>query len=67
MRYLRTSSALERVNRALRQKTRQVGVFQAETGLLAALALVFVHRDLGLDTTPADLWTDVLEVGLLVA
>jgi transposase-like protein len=65
--YLRTTSALERVNRALRQKTRQLGVCQAEVGLLAALALVITHRDLGLDTTPDDLWTEVLEAGLLVA
>jgi transposase-like protein len=64
---LRTTSALERVNRALRQKTRQVGVFQAELGLLAGLALVSVHRDLGLDTGSHDLWTEVLEAGLLAA
>ena len=66
-RYLRTTSALERVNRALRQKARQVGVFHAERGLLAALALVLVHRHLGADTAPDDLWTEVLEAGLLVA
>jgi transposase-like protein len=62
---LRTTSALERVNRALRQKTRQVGVFQAEAGLLAAIALVLAHRQLGLNPTPPDLWTEVVEAGLL--
>ncbi len=66
-RYLRTTSALERVNRALRQKARQVGVFQAELGLLAALALVIAHRHLGRDSASEDLWTEVVEAGLLVA
>jgi putative transposase len=66
-RYLRTTSALERANRALRQKARQVGVFQAEAGLLAALALVSAHRALGREAAPADLWTEVLEAGLLAA
>jgi len=65
--YLRTTSALERVNRALRQKTRQVGMFQAESGLLAALALVLTHRHLVRDTPPDHLWTEVLEAGLLAA
>jgi len=64
--HLRTTSALERVNRALRQKTRQVGTFQSATGLTAALALVLAHRELGPDRLPADLWTEVLEAGLLV-
>jgi putative transposase len=64
--YLRTTSALERVNRALRQKTRQVGTFQSATGLTAALALVLAHRELGPDRLPTDLWTEVLEAGLLV-
>jgi transposase-like protein len=65
--YLRTTSALERVNRALRQKARQVSTFQSATGLAAAVALVIAHRQLGLGTPPADLWTEVLEVGLLAA
>jgi len=63
--HLRTTSALERVNRALRQKARQVGTFQSATGLTAALALVLAHRDLGPDRLPTDLWTEVLEAGLL--
>jgi transposase-like protein len=66
-RYLRTTSALERANRALRQKARQVGVFQAEPGLLAALALVIAHRALGLPKPSDDLWTEMLEAGLLAA
>jgi transposase-like protein len=65
--YLRTTSLLERANRALRQKARQVGVFQAERGLVAALALVVAHRHLA-PAGPADtLWTEVLEAGLLAA
>jgi transposase-like protein len=63
--YLRTTSALERVNRALRQKARQVGTFQSATGLTAAIALVLAHRGLGRDRLPTDLWTEVLEAGLL--
>ena len=63
--YLRTTSALERVNRALRKKTRQVGTIQSATGLTAALALVLAHRGLGRDRLPTDLWTEVLEAGLL--
>ena len=66
-RHLRTTSALERVNRALRHKARQVGVFQAERGLVAGLALVIAHRGLGPDAPPDDLWTEVLELGLLAA
>jgi transposase-like protein len=64
---LRTTSALERANRALRQKVRQVGVFQAEQGLVAALALVLVRRHLAATTPPTELWTEVLEAGLLAA
>ena len=66
-RYLRTTSALERVNRALRQKARQVGTFQAERGLLAAVVLVLVHHGLTSPEPAADLWTEVLEAGLLAA
>ena len=64
---LRTTSALERVNRALRQKARQVGTFQSATGLVAAIALVLAHRGLGRDRRPTDLWTEVLEAGLLAS
>jgi hypothetical protein len=64
--HLRTTSARERVNRVLRQKTRQVGTVQSATGLTAALALVLAHRELGPDRLPTDLWTEVLEAGWLV-
>jgi hypothetical protein len=67
VRYLRTTSALERVNRALRQKARQVGAFHAERGLTAALVLVAVHRGLTQPEPPTDLWTEVLEAGLVAA
>ena len=56
---------LERVNRALRQKARQAGVFHSEQGLVAALALVLAHRYLLPDADRDDLWTEVLEPGLL--
>jgi putative transposase len=65
--YLRTTSALERVNRALRQKARQVGAFQAEVAVAAAVALVAAHRHLARDLPAADLWTESLECGLLTA
>jgi transposase-like protein len=65
--YLRTTSALERVNRALRQKARQVGTFQAARGLTAAVVLVLVHRGLTRPTRPQALWTEVLEAGLLAS
>lgn len=65
--YLRTTSPLERLNRALRQKVRQVGLFKAEAGLQAALALVFTHRGVYPTTGDDDLWTEVLEGGLLAA
>jgi transposase-like protein len=66
-RYLRTTSALERVNRALRQKARQVGTFGADTAVAAAVALVAAHRHLTLGLPPADVWTESLECGLLAA
>jgi hypothetical protein len=65
--YLRTTSALERLNRALRQKARQVGTFQAERGLLAAVVLVLVHLGLTRPEPATELWTEVLEAGLLAA
>jgi transposase-like protein len=65
--YLRTTSALERVNRALRQKARQVGAFGAEVAVAAAIALVAAHRHLAPDLPPADCWTDRLEGALLAA
>ena len=65
--YLRTTSALERVNRALRQKARQVGAFHAEQAIAAAVALIAAHRHLAPTVLPAGAWTDSLEEALLVA
>ena len=65
--YLRTTSALERVNRALRQKARQVGAFHAEVAIATAVALVVAHRQLAPAVLPATVWTDSLEDALLVA
>jgi transposase-like protein len=65
--YLRTTSALERVNRALRQKIRQVGAFHADEALAAAIALVAAHRHLAPTVLAAGEWTDSLEEALLVA
>jgi transposase-like protein len=64
---LRTTSPLERLNRVLRQKARQVGPFQSARGLRAAIVLVLVHHGATAPTPAADLWTDVLEAGLLAA
>jgi hypothetical protein len=64
---LRTTSPLERLNRALRQKARQVGTFQAARGLTAAVILVLVHHGATAPAPAADLWTDVLEAGLSAA
>jgi transposase-like protein len=65
--YLRTTSALERVNRALRQKVRQVGAFHADQALAAAIALVAAHRHLAPTVLLTGEWTDSLEEALLVA
>jgi transposase-like protein len=64
---LRTTSPLERLNRILRQKARQVGTFQSAQGLTAAVVLVLVHHAATALTPVADLWTDALEAGLLAA
>jgi transposase-like protein len=63
--YLRTTSLLERLNRAIRQKTRQVGTCKGERGLAAALALVLAHRGRWSPHPLDDLWTEALEAGLL--
>lgn len=64
---LRTTSPLERLNRVLRQKARQVGTFQSARGLTAAVVLVLVHHSATGPAPAPDLWTDVLEAGLLAA
>lgn len=65
VRYLRTTSPLERVNRALRQKFRQVVIFHSEKGLQAAIQLVIAHRGLG--GMQEDRWIDTIEEGLNAA
>lgn len=65
VRYLRTTSPLERVNRALRQKFRQVVIFHSEIGLQAAIQLVIAHRGLG--GMKEDRWIDTIEVALNAA
>lgn len=65
--HLRTTSALERANRAFRQKVRQVGLFHSVVGLAAAVGLVLAHRHLGPAATNAqEPWTETLE-GILLA
>jgi len=64
---VRTTSALERVNRALRQKLRQAGMFHSERGLLAAIALVIAHRGLGRQQVPPECWPDLVEAILAAA
>jgi transposase-like protein len=67
VRHLRTTSALERLNRAIRNPARRAGSFKSEAGLAAALALAFAQAGRIPTTTPDDLWTEVLEAGLLAA
>ena len=64
---VRTTSALERANRALRQKVRQVGMFHSERGLRAAVALVIAHRGLGRRCVLAESWPQVIEAVLAAA
>jgi transposase-like protein len=63
---LRSTSALERVQRHFRQKTRQVVIFHATQGVAAAIYLVIGHHHLlaGPDVQP---WPRMLEEALLVA
>ena len=64
-RFLRTTSALERVQRHFRQKARQVGLFHAEAGVDAAIQLVISRRQLAGRTQQP--WTRLLEEALLAA
>lgn len=66
-RFLRATSLLERLNRAIRQKARQAGAFQSNTGLDAAFALVITHRRRLPAQSDDDLWTEVLEARLCSA
>lgn len=62
---LRATSALERVQRHLRQKARQAVIFHAEKGVAAAIQLVIGHRHLA--TATAEPWSRLLEEALLAA
>ena len=64
-RHLRTTSALERLNRELRRQARRAGAFKSARGLAAALALALARAGRLPDQDRRDLWTEVLEAGLL--
>jgi transposase-like protein len=66
-RFLRATSLLERLNRAIRQKARQAGAFHSEHGLAAAFALVVTHRRRLPEQTVDAFWTEVLEARLCAA
>lgn len=66
-RFLRATSLLERLNRALRQKARQAGAFHSDHGLAAAFALVVTHRHRLPNQAPDDSWADVLQTRLVSA
>jgi transposase-like protein len=64
---LRTTSPLERLNRSLRQKARQVGTFQSPAGLAAGVVRGLLRHGATAPAPGADLWCDALEAGLLAA
>lgn len=65
-RWLRTTSPLERANRGIRQKARQVGVFGSVGGLEAGLGLVVAHRHPSTTAEALD-WAEALEYALIAA
>ena len=65
VRHLRTTSALERLNRDLGRQARRAGAFKSDRGLAAALALAITRAGRVPDRRPGDLWTELLEAGLL--
>jgi mutator family transposase len=66
-RFLRATSLLERLNRAIRQKARQAGAFHSDQGLAAAFALIITHRHRLPDQPADDFWAEVLEARLCSA
>lgn len=62
---LRTTSPLERVQRHLRQKARQVTIFHSDKGVQAAIQLVIAHHHLA--DCSAEFWGNLLEEALLAA
>ena len=66
-RFLRATSLLERLNRAIRQQARQAGAFHSDQGLAAAFALVIAHRHRLPDQPPDHFWAELLEARLCSA
>lgn len=64
LQYLRTTSALERLNRDLRRKWRQAGAFASADGQTAAFGLVIRRRQQTRDVTSGD-WLDSILADLL--
>jgi transposase-like protein len=64
LQYLRTTSALERLNRDLRSKWRQAGAFGSEDGQTGAFGLVIKRRERAQAVASAD-WLDSVIGGLL--
>jgi len=64
LQYLRTTSALERLNRDLRSKWRQAGAFGSEDGQTGAFGLVIKRRDRARNIASAD-WLDSVIAGFL--
>ena len=64
-RFLRATSLLERLNRAIRQKARQAGAFHSDQGLAAAFALVVTHRHRLPDQHADESWVDALQAQLV--
>ena len=65
-RYLRTTSALERLNRRLRRMVRQVVLFHAATGLEVRVYLILLEAGEML-MARGDQWLDILETELAAA
>ena len=63
---LRSTSALERVQRHFRAKARQVVIFHADKGVDAAVYLVISHHHL-LPRAQIQPWSRLLEEALLAA
>lgn len=62
--YLRTTSALERLNRDLRRKWRQAGAFGSKDGQTGAFGLVIKRRQRNRDVDSVD-WLDSVIAGIL--
>ena len=65
VRYLRTTSALERLNRRIRRMARAVTIFHSQEGLDSRLWLLLGSA--GALLTPGDDWQEVVELALSAA